>query len=197
MTEKTLLAAVYAAANPPASAIDASTRQTEEHSMAGQNDPAPAPAATKPTTSAELSAAFPELCAAIRAEGAQAESARIAGIETLGAAMKGHDTLIAAMKADGKTTPEQAAMRIVAAEGAARAAQLAGIQSVESLTGNVNAAPASAAPNETPTVAQTPDGWKAEYDASDKLKAEFGSCDQYVAFKKAESEGRVRMLRKA
>lgn len=36
-------------------------------------------------------------------------------------------------------------------------------------------------------VAQTPDGWKAEWEGSDALKADFVSADDYVAFKKREA----------
>lgn len=47
-------------------------------------------------------------------EGATAERARIQGIEKL--TLAGHETLIAAFKADGKTTPEQAAIAVLQAE---------------------------------------------------------------------------------
>lgn len=161
----------------------------------GPASPAIATPAAKPNSVAELSAAFPELCAAIRAEGAQAESARIAGIDKIGVWMKGHDALIAEMKADGRTTPEQAAMRVTAAEGAMREHQLEGIQGVENLTGKVAAAPTAQGSDggDAPKPA-TPEAWAAEYAASDALKSEFATSEQYVAFKRAESEGRVKVL---
>jgi len=59
-------------------------------------------------------AAHPELAEAFRAEGADAERARILGVEA--AAMPGHETLIASLKADGKTTPGEAALQVLAAE---------------------------------------------------------------------------------
>jgi hypothetical protein len=200
MSNDSLLAAVRAAANEPASAVDASTRQPQEHSMAGtQNDPATAPA--KVTSLAELRAAFPDLCAQIQTEsmsaGANAERERIGGIEKLGASMKGHDALISEMKADGKTTPEQAAVRIVAAEGALREQQLKGVKDVESLTGKVPASPTSlgaAAPASTEKPA-TPEGWKTEFESSQALQSEFGSVERYVTFKGAEASGKVRFLK--
>src|SRR5258708_39164149 len=73
-----------------------------------------------------LKADHPQLHAAILTEGhaagmlegqsagATAERERILGIEAN--AIPGHDVLVAEMKADGKTTPDQAAGRILAAE---------------------------------------------------------------------------------
>lgn len=59
-------------------------------------------------------ASHPEIAEAFRAEGATAERERILGVEAQ--AMPGHETLIAGLKADGKTTPAEAAMQILAAE---------------------------------------------------------------------------------
>lgn len=83
---------------------------------------------TQPPTGAtmnreELAAQHPELVTALleegRSAGAAAERERILGIEAN--ALPGYGTLIAEMKADGKTTPDQAAGRIVKAENEARA----------------------------------------------------------------------------
>lgn len=151
-------------------------------------------AAATVTTAADLAAAFPDLCAAIRAEGATAERARIIGIEAH--AMGGHEKLIAELKADASITPDMAAGRVLAAEKAARGAQLQGIQDVETLTGKVKAAPTSAAtaPGATVEKATTPEGWEKEYADSEKLQGEFPTAQDYVALKKAESAGRVRVL---
>ena len=46
-------------------------------------------------------------------------------------------------------------------------------------------------------VSQTPEGWAAEYDASDDLRAEFLTRESYVAFREAEKEGRIRINRDA
>lgn len=163
--------------------------------MAEQSGSA-APASTaKPASAAELSAAFPELVTAIRLDAATGERNRILGIEQHGTQMKGHEKLIADMKADANVTVEQAAVRILSAENAARASQLAGIKAVESETGKVNPAPKSGSEQPAGEKASTPDGWKTEYEGSDALKSEFASVDQYVAFKSAEASGRVKVLR--
>lgn len=59
-------------------------------------------------------ASHPEIAEGFRAEGATAERERILGVEAQ--AMPGHETLIASLKADGKTSPAEAAMQILAAE---------------------------------------------------------------------------------
>ncbi len=147
-------------------------------------------------TAAELASAFPDLCAAIRADGAAAERTRILGIEAH--AMAGHDALIATMKADPTVTPDMAAGRILAAEKAARGQQAQAIVDVEKVTGAVKAAPqshpAGAAAVSASEKATTPEGWKAEYAASPQLQAEFASADDYVSLKRAEASGKVRVL---
>lgn len=167
--------------------------------MADAKEPA-APAQVKPTTAAELSAAFPDLVSGIRAEATTAERERINGIENLGAQMKGHEKLLADMKADGSVTVEKAAVRIVEAENALRAGQLKGIADVETHTGKVAAAPAGAEAHHQPKVEQasTPEGWSAEYEAKtpegETLRGEFASKEDYVAFK--ANAHKVRILRK-
>lgn len=209
MTDKSLLAAVHAAANEPASPPAAAiTSQTEDNSM---TDKTSAPAAPATITSvAALQAAYPALCKEMtdgaRAEGetagktagATAERERITGIEKLAADMPGHDKLIAGLKADGKTTPEQAAMQLIAADGEVRRNALKGVQSVEDKTGKVAASPATVSPapeGGKTEQANTPEGWKAEYnaqtDAGEKLRAEFPTEGSYVGFKRSMQPGNV------
>lgn len=128
-----------------------------------------------------------------QAEGAAGERARIVGIEAHAKAMPGHDALVAEMKADGKTTPDQAAGRILAAEGALRANAAQGVRDVEAVTGAVAAAPASR-PAAAVEQASTPEGWKAEFAKSSALQAEFGEADTYVAYKAGVAGGNVRLL---
>lgn len=52
--------------------------------------------------------------------------------------------------------------------------------------------PVGAPPKDRATPhAQTPEGWKAEYEASAELRAEFSTAETYVAYMKAESDKRV------
>ncbi|MHB0784427.1 hypothetical protein [Bradyrhizobium sp. 5.13L] len=190
------LAAVHAAA----AALVASGGTTGAGGAAGVSAGAVAAAGGSATatvtTAADLAAAFPDLCSAIRAEGATAERARILGIEAH--AMPGHEALVAAMKADGTVTPDAAAGRILAAEKAARGQQAQAIVDVEKVTGKVAAAPqshpAGAAAVSEVEKATTPDGWKAEYAATPALQAEFASAEDYISLKRAEADGKVRVL---
>lgn len=82
--------------------------------------PKPQPKGKTAMNRDELQAAHPELVQSLldegRSEGASAERERILGIEAT--AMPGHEALIAELKADGKTTPDQAAGRVLKAEKA-------------------------------------------------------------------------------
>lgn len=177
------LAAVHAAADSIARA---------DHDAAVATARAEGEAAGRAAVEGDL----PAQLAAARAEGAGAERARIAGIEA--AALPGHEALVAAMKADGAVTAEAAALRILNAEKALRAGQLQGVMDVERATGNVGSAPlagdrpGAAAPGASSP--KTPEALRAEYDASDKLRAEFPTAEGYAAFAKAEAAGRVRIL---
>lgn len=145
MTNKSLLAAVHAAANDfSATALSVKPEETETMT----DKPA---MLTAITTIAALSAAFPDLCASLRTEGrtegltagADAERSRLLGIAELADA--GTAALVLEMQKDGKTTPAEAALRILGAQKAARGQQLQAIADVETATGLVKPAPSSAA----------------------------------------------------
>lgn len=149
---------------------------------------------------AAVAAARAEGLAAGRAEGLQAgndagavaERTRLAGIDAH--AIPGHEALVASCKADSACTPDMAAGRILAAEKALRANQLAGIQGVETHTGTVAAAvtqqPAAAAAE----VPQNAEGWKAEFAKSAKLQSQHESADAYANFMLGVTSGRVHRL---
>ena len=67
---------------------------------------------------ATIKTKHPEAASALIAEGAAHERARILGIEERAAGLHGAAELVAAMKADGKTTPAEAADKLLAAEKA-------------------------------------------------------------------------------
>lgn len=123
---------------------------------------------------------------------AEAERARIQGIEQI--ALPGHEALAAEAKADGSTV-EKFAVRQAAAEKAVRAARGQALVDADKELAALKPAPAAvAAGDEVKTKAQGPEGWTAEYEGSDKLRGEFGSAAEYVAFMRANSAGRVRVL---
>jgi hypothetical protein len=167
------------------------------HAAAHSDQPAPAPAATvskqpAATTAAELVAAYPDLCAAIRLEAATAERTRIMGIAALADA--GNASLIAELQADSSVTPGDAAMRVIAAQKVARGQQLQAIVDVEKTTGAVRPAPTSTAAAPAPAkTAATPDGWKTEWANSESLQAEFGTAEAYVAYQQGSASGRIKI----
>lgn len=69
---------------------------------------------TPQEAAAKFAAENPQAAAAMRAEGAAAEQARVAAVRAQ--SLPGHDALIDALAADGKTTGAEAAMAVLAAE---------------------------------------------------------------------------------
>lgn len=112
------------------------------------------------------------------ARGAEAERNRILGIEQT--ALAGHDDLVATMKADGKTTPAEAAVRILAAEKEKAAERTSALAAMDAAAAGVVSTPSG----DQPAAATTPEGWAAEWQNSDKLKAEYPTAEAYVAIKK-------------
>ena len=158
---------------------------------------AEAPAAI---TLESIQADHPEIAAEIVALGAAQERERLAGIDA--AALPGHDQLVADMKADGSVTPDMAASRIVQAEKARRETQAQGVRDVETKTGEVAAAPSASDPVDPvvalankPDAEKNEDDFKAEYAAgpADINKSTTSESD-YVALRKAEVSGRVKVL---
>lgn len=143
-------------------------------------------------TSAAASFTQADLDAARKA-GADAERERILGIEK--AAMPGHEAIVAAHKADATKTPGDTALAIIAAENAARGAQMAALNTDEAKTkvpaqpANATTAPAAAAGEGR----EGPEKYKAEWDGNPKLAEEFSSFEAYSAFRSMEDQGRVRM----
>lgn len=151
---------------------------------------------TSPVALADASAdqvreAHPDLIAQVAADAANAERARILGIENV--ALPGYDDEIAAFKADGKTTPEQAAMAIVAAERKTGGRRLDDLAADDADAAAVTAgAPRS---GDGFTKASTPDEWRAEWKASADLQNEYPTADAYAAF--MGNRGKVRGIRDA
>lgn len=83
--------------------------------------------AEMPITREQLAAEAPDVLAAVQAEGASAERARIQAVE--GQLIPGHEALINNLKFDGKSGPGDAAMAVNAAEKQARSAQAAALAS--------------------------------------------------------------------
>lgn len=155
------------------------------------------PISGDPMDLATLKEKHPELVQALIAEalaagtaaGAEAERARIQGVEAQ--AMPGHEQLIAGLKFDGKTTGPEAAVQILAAErakGANRLAQLradapAPAPAAPSATGDPAPA-ASAADADLPVEERA----KKQFEADAKTRQEFGTLERYTGWLKHEDK---------
>ena len=151
-----------------------------------ENNGAPAAESNAGITQAQLDAAVANATATATASfeaNLQAERKRIAALDDLGArAGAGATAIITKAKAEG-TSPEATALAIFNAGAHLEGATVSAIQADEALAATARpAAPASQAK------ASTPEGWKAEYEASEALKAEFTSAEAYVAFMKSEAK---------
>lgn len=142
--------------------------------------------AAAPLTPADLEAAVSKATAAAEANfrnQLEADRKRIAALDELGAkAGAGAADIIAKAKAEG-TSAADAALAIFAAGAHLEGATAAAIAADETVASVAKpATPASQAK------ASTPEGWKAEYEASEALKAEFTSAEAYVSFMKSEAK---------
>lgn len=149
-----------------------------------------APAPTPPLTIDAIKSDHPDLAKALHEEGftagVKAENARIAAIEEN--ALPGHEALIAAHKADPSVTAEASAIAVLKAERANPRTPRETLAALDKAAEGVESRPSasgdsgSAAPKAT-----TPEGWKAEWEASKDLQKEYPTVDAYVAIKKREA----------
>jgi capsid assembly protease len=143
-----------------------------------------------------LKAEHPAVFDAIKAEGvaegmthgATAERQRIQDV--LAQALPGHEALVQTLAFDGKTTGPEAASAVLAAERKARETKLGAMKEDAPQPATPAVESGSAAP-------QGEDAWKADWEKDADLRAEFGgSLNAYLAFKKAEANGTIRIATK-
>ena len=143
-----------------------------------------------------LKAEHPDVFEAIKAEGmaegqaqgATAERQRIQDV--LAQSLPGHEALVQTLAFDGKTTGPEAASAVLAAERKARETKLGAMKEDAPQPATPAVESGSAAP-------QGEEAWKAEFEKNDDLRAEFGgSINAYLAFKKAEAKGTIRIATK-
>lgn len=154
------------------------TRRASGNPGAGvaQNQPQPQGAAM-PITREQLAAEAPDVLAAIQAEGASAERARIQAIEAV--AVPGHEALIASLKFDGQSTAGDAALAVLAAEKQTRQAAAAALAAD---------APAPVPTTPAATVEPAADS-RAALDAKAKAYMAAHPGTDYVAAVKAVQKG--------
>jgi signal peptide peptidase SppA len=169
---------------------------TQQGGQAAAQTPPAAPAAmTRESLERDNPALFAQLRVEFTTAGAAAERDRIAAVRAQ--ALPGHEKLIEQLAADGKTTGLEAAAAVLSAERTARQAQATALandapQAAPASTAPANDAKASADDKSLPIDQRA----KAEWDAKAEIRAEFASFESYLALRKAEDSGRVRVLGK-
>ncbi len=125
------------------------------------------------------------------AAGAKTERERILALDEM--AMSGHETMVAEAKKDGKTQPGELAMKMVAAQKQRGQSFLDARK--EEAKANSGIGPATDPQPLSPGAdasAPIEERAAAEWAKDPAIRAEFGDKDTYLAFRKAEDEGRVR-----
>lgn len=121
--------------------------------------------------------------------GAKVERERIMALEEM--ALSGHEDMVAEAKKDGKTQPGELAMKIVAAQKQRRFDFLQDRR--EDANANKGIGPSQDQQSSNMDAsAPIEERAAAEWAKDQKIRTEFGDKDTYIAFRKAEDEGRVR-----
>ena len=157
-----------------------------------------------------IAAEHPAIADAFRAEGedktkaenatagqatAEAERERIKAVLDVGAGTD-HEALAHTLAFDGKTTAPEAALKILAADKEARTGKLDDLRNdapaplKPSGDPDAEAAAAAAANASLPVEDQA----KAEWANDPKVRAEFGSETEYVAWRKADAAGQIKTM---
>ncbi|MDF3821957.1 S49 family peptidase [Leptospira sp. 96542] len=149
-----------------------------------------------PITRESLAADAPDVLAAVQAEAAASERARVQAVRAQ--LLPGHEALIETLAFDGKTTGPEAAAAVLAAERTARTKQAA------ALAGD---APAAVPTQATATVKPEASGedkslpvedrCKATWERDAGVRAEFSSLTAYTAYMRADEAGQARVLKRA
>lgn len=156
-----------------------------------QQDKQPEPVAMTIET---VKAVYPEIAQALANEGAEQERARIQACEAAGLA--GHEAIVNAMKYDGHSTGGDVAMAIVQAEQKLRANHLESVRANAPQVVPLAAVPAIEKDEAVIDKAKPVDQWAQKaWDSDEKIRAEFGDFESYLAFEKAFAAGKVRVAR--
>ncbi len=183
-------------------AAGSSTVKPKEKIMTVQTEQA-APSGIQPgdITAAYISTNFPSVAEALRADARQAgeadgaikERERILGIEA--AALPGYDDIVAAAKADGTSAGADVALKIVAAQKQAGVATIDGRRKTEAGIPPLKPSVEASRDGKPDPALPIEDQARIEWDRSPDVRDEFGgNFGAYAAYRKAETEGRVRRL---
>lgn len=165
--------------------------KNEEIVMADKPDAKPE---TNPAITLEyLKANHADIVDSIYEQGAKAERERIQGVESQ--MLSGHEELINTLKFDGKTTGEQAAVKVLQAE---RENNKSNLDTFRNDAAN-NVEPSTVEGEHTKENLESlplDEQCKAKWNKSAELRDEFMEFESYLAFVKAEANGLTKTLNK-
>lgn len=160
---------------------------------AGAAPASPSPPAAAMTVE-RMRAEHPAIAAALLAEGATFERDRVLGIQA--AAFVGQEALAAELVADGKTTPEAAALKFNAAlkaKGPNHVAALSAMDPQARVPANLSPQ-GGAGGGEKKTYSADKAGWMAEWKDTPALQADYLTAEDYAAARSLEGAGRVKTV---
>jgi len=129
-------------------------------------------------------------------EGAEEERARIKAVKAV--LLRGHEDLIERLMFDGVTGGPEAAALVIEAEKSKHVLHLKAIKDDAPRPVTHAVAPEQEAAAAADAALPLEDRCKREWDGDPKLRTEFGdSYGSYLAFRKADEKGRVKILRRA
>lgn len=175
---------------------DAATASSDQEKIMAEAKDGAAPVtknADKVVTVESLRADHGDMIASIEKDaedrGAKKERDRISGIQAL--SVSGHEALVAELIADANCSVGDAAQKILAEVKTSSVSSEAKTLNANDVLRKMDAAAegvsSSVSSGDGEVVANTPEDWKAEWESSDKLKAEYPTSDSYVATKKREA----------
>jgi ClpP class serine protease len=153
------------------------------------------PAAATPAIDRDFIAAnHPAVFAAIQAEGATGERARILAVQAQAKGFPGHDDLLAEMMADGATSGPEAAVRILAAERSLGDNRLQALRAAAPAPLPHTVAPSDS--DEDADDANAPVETRAQttWDKDPSIRSEFHTLGAYTAYLRNFEAGRARVL---
>ncbi len=112
--------------------------------------------------------------------------------------MPGTEDLVAELKENGATIGEAAIKLCEAIKSGPLADRVGLYNQLDKAAEGVQSQPSESGSGGQPApAADTPEGWKAEFEKSKELQAEFGSVEAYLAYKNGMNAGRVRVPKSA
>jgi len=140
---------------------------------------------------------YPDIVAALQAEGAKAERDRIASCEAQ--SMPGFESIVSTMKLDGKSTGADVAMAIIAEQKKQQSSHAkAFVDNAPAPVAHAAVDPVKQESSADDKSLPIEDRAKAKWEKDEMLRAEFADqFDAYLAFEKANAAGSVRIQGRA